>query len=73
MWRNGRCGKDNGVCEDSICKAKFYGAQCNNTCPIGCGGDGSCDLNGYCDQGCEAGWQGDKCSHGMWLYHIEPL
>lgn len=44
----------------------YYGEQCNSICGH-CLNNSACDHDtGVCEQGCEPGYEGEKCIKGMW-------
>ena len=47
------------------CNANMYGANCSLSCG-NCRGTDQCHhVNGSCLEGCDPGFQGDKCSQGI--------
>lgn len=47
-----------------MCTAGYYGEQCNGICGH-CLNNSACDDTGVCEQGCEPGYEGEKCIKGM--------
>ena len=62
---NGVCSKSNGVCAENVCKLGYYSYFCNNTCPLLCADDGSCDFTSgrcfTCPDGTYGNFCGQKC------------
>lgn len=47
------------------CRKGLYGVNCTKQCEGHCQYETICNhVTGSCDNGCKAGWTGDKCDQG---------
>lgn len=52
----------------SVCPHGFFGHNCANKCKDTCNG---CNhVNGLCDNGCLAGWNGEMCRASMFTNNL---